>query len=38
MTSVIAALSFGGLWKIYDKDPILTSFPMFLKLVNKISK
>ncbi len=38
MTSVIAALSFGGLWKIYDKDSILTSFPMFLKLVNKISK
>ena len=29
MTSVIAALSFGGLWKIYDKDSILTSFPMF---------
>ena len=34
MTSVIAALSFGGHWKIYDKDSIKTSFPNFLKLVN----
>ena len=38
MTSVIAALSFGGIWKIYDKDSISTSFPTFLKLVNKIIK
>ena len=29
MTSVIAALSFGGIWKIYDKDSIKTSFPNF---------
>ena len=34
MTSVIAALSFGGYWKIYDKDSIKTSFPSFLKLIN----
>ncbi len=38
MTSVIAALSFGGKWKIYDKDSIKTSFPNFLKIVNKIIK
>ena len=36
MTSVIAALSFGGSWKIYDKDSIKTSFPNFLKIVNLI--
>ncbi len=34
MTSVIAALSFGGEWKIFDKDSINTSFPSFLKKVN----
>ena len=33
MTSVIAALSFGGSWKIYDKDSIKTSFPNFLKII-----
>ncbi len=33
MTSVIAALSFGGLWEIHDRDSIKTSFPNFLKLV-----
>ena len=38
MTSVIAALIFGGSWKIYDKDSIKTSFPNFLKLVNKLNK
>ena len=38
MTSVIAALSFGGLWKIYDQDSIKTSFPDFLKIINKIRK
>ena len=26
MTSVIAALTFGGKWKIYNKDPIKTLF------------
>ena len=35
MTSVIAALSFGGFWKIYDKDSIKTSFPDFLNLISK---
>ena len=35
MTSVIAALSFGGSWKIHDKDSIQTSFPNYLKLINK---
>ncbi len=38
MTSVIAALSFGGKWKIYDKDSIKTSFPNFLKIINKLKK
>ena len=33
MTSVIAALSFGGEWQIFDKDSINTSFPSFLKKV-----
>ena len=36
MTSVIAALSFGGQWKIHDKDSIKTSFPNFLKIINDI--
>ncbi len=38
MTSVIAALSFGGEWKIHDKDSIKTSFPDFLKIIKKIQK
>ena len=38
MTSVIAALSFGGKWNIHDKDSIKTSFPNFLNIVNKIKK
>ena len=38
MTSVIAALSFGGEWKIHDKDSIKTSFPNFFKILNKIKK
>ena len=38
MTSVIAALSFGGKWKIYDKDSIKTSFPNFLKIINDLKK
>ena len=36
MTSLIAALSFGGKWIIHDKDSINTSFPNFLKIINKI--
>ncbi len=35
MASVIAALSYGGEWHIHDKDSIKTSFPDFLKIVNK---
>ncbi len=38
MTSVIAALSFGGKWSIYDKDSIKTSFPNFLKLINNLNR
>ena len=38
MTSVIAALSFGGQWNIHDKDSIKTSFPNFLKIINDIKK
>jgi len=37
MMSVIAALSFGGQWKIHDRDSINTSFPSFLKIIKKIS-
>jgi 3-phosphoshikimate 1-carboxyvinyltransferase len=33
MTSVIAALIFGGNWLIHDKDSIKTSFPSFLKKI-----
>ena len=36
MTSVVAALSFGGNWKIHDKDSIKTSFPDFLKIINEL--
>ena len=36
MTSVIAALSFGGEWKIHDKDSIKTSFPNFLNIINDL--
>ena len=38
MTSVIAALSFGGTWDIYDKDSINTSFPSFLTKLNNLVK
>ena len=38
MTSVIAALSFGGHWIIHDKDSIKSSFPNFLKILNKLRK
>ena len=36
MTSVIASLSFGGEWHIYDKDSIKTSFPNFLKIIDEL--
>ena len=38
MTSVIAGLAFGGYWKIYDKDSIKTSFPNFMKIINKLKQ
>ena len=38
MTSIIAALTFGGKWKIHDKDSIKTSFPNFLKIINELKK
>ena len=36
MMSTIAALSFGGDWKIYDKSCIKTSFPSFIKIAKKL--
>jgi len=37
MMSVIAALTLGGnIWKIEDKDSINTSFPNFLRVINKL--
>ena len=33
MTSVIAALVFGGKWEIHDKNSIKTSFPSFLEKI-----
>ncbi|MDC1353301.1 3-phosphoshikimate 1-carboxyvinyltransferase, partial [Pelagibacteraceae bacterium] len=38
MTSIIAALSFGGEWYIHDKDSIKTSFPLFLNIVDSLKK
>tara|TARA_B100000963_G_scaffold83554_1_gene71222 strand:- start:5507 stop:6829 length:1323 start_codon:yes stop_codon:yes gene_type:complete len=38
MTSVVAALSFGGVWKIHDSKSIKTSFPNFLKVINQLKK
>ena len=37
MTSVIAGLSFGGEWKIHNKDSIDSSFPNFLKIINNLN-
>ena len=36
MTSAIAALSFGGKWVIHDADSYKSSFPSFLKIVQKL--
>ena len=36
MTSVIAALTFGGKWKISDIDSYKSSFPSFLKIIKKL--
>ena len=38
MTSLVAALTFGGKWKIHDKDSIKTSFPNFLEIINDLKK
>ena len=38
MTSVIAALSFGGEWHIHDKESINTSFPSFIRIIDKLKK
>ena len=38
MTSVIAALTFGGEWVIHDKNCFKTSFPSFLNIIDKIKK
>tara|TARA_B100000787_G_scaffold16254_1_gene11475 strand:+ start:2615 stop:3949 length:1335 start_codon:yes stop_codon:yes gene_type:complete len=36
MVSVIAALSLGGNWNIYDPDSVRTSFPTFLEIIKKL--
>tara|TARA_B100000035_G_scaffold299102_1_gene293488 strand:+ start:388 stop:1713 length:1326 start_codon:yes stop_codon:yes gene_type:complete len=36
MTSVIAALSLGGEWQIFDKSSINTSFPSFLRKIDQL--
>ena len=36
MTSLVAALSFGGKWILHDKDSINTSFPNFLKIIEDL--
>ena len=36
MTSVVAALVFGGHWKISDQDSIKTSFPSFLSKIKDL--
>ncbi len=38
MSSIVAALTFGGKWIIHDKDSIKTSFPNFIKIINKIAR
>jgi 3-phosphoshikimate 1-carboxyvinyltransferase len=38
MMSMIAALSVGGFWKLYDSDCVKTSFPSFLNLIKNIQK
>ena len=36
MMSVIAALSLGGTWKIFNPESVKTSFPSFLKIISKL--
>ena len=38
MMTRIAALSFGGKFKIHDKNSINSSFPNFLKIIRKLAK
>tara|TARA_B100001173_G_scaffold310905_1_gene326681 strand:+ start:388 stop:1707 length:1320 start_codon:yes stop_codon:yes gene_type:complete len=38
MTSVVAALTFGGKWKIHNKDSFKTSFPEFLDIINDLKR
>ena len=38
MTSLVAALSFGGKWILHDKDSINTSFPNFIKIIENLKK
>jgi 3-phosphoshikimate 1-carboxyvinyltransferase len=38
MMSTVAALTFGGKWKIQDPDSIKTSFPSFLKIIKKLNE
>jgi 3-phosphoshikimate 1-carboxyvinyltransferase len=37
MMSIIAALTCGGTWKIFDKDAANTSFPSFLNIIKKLN-
>ncbi len=37
MTSVIASLVFGGNWTIHDSNSIKTSFPSFLRIIEKLT-
>ena len=36
MMACVAALTFGGKWKIYDKNSIKTSFPEFLVKIKEL--
>ena len=38
MSSVVAALSFGGEWHIHNSNSINTSFPNFLKILKNLQK
>tara|TARA_Y100000389_G_scaffold179476_1_gene193578 strand:- start:75 stop:1391 length:1317 start_codon:yes stop_codon:yes gene_type:complete len=38
MTSVIAGLTFGGIWEIHDSDSVKTSFPKFLDIIHDLKK
>ena len=36
MTSVVAAFTFGGNWRISDLDSYKSSFPSFLKILKEL--